>query len=58
MSLQSSLSKNDPSKRKAGGSQSNPLSGISDYIGNRGEIEDRTLFRVGSPVGLGFLGYM
>jgi hypothetical protein len=36
---------------KAGGKQSSRLPGISDYVGERREIEDRNSVPVGSPRG-------
>jgi hypothetical protein len=36
---------------KVGGKQSNRLAGISDYKGNRKEIEDSKSVPVGSPMG-------
>jgi hypothetical protein len=38
-------------QREAGGKQSNQLANISDYIGNRREMEERNSVPVGSPVG-------
>jgi hypothetical protein len=36
---------------KAGGKQNNQLAKISDYVGNRKEMEDRKSIPVGSPAG-------
>jgi hypothetical protein len=36
---------------KAGGKQGNRLAGISDYIGNRKEMEDSKLVLTGLPIG-------
>jgi hypothetical protein len=37
--------------KKKSGEQSNQLAKISDYIGNKREVEDRKSLPVGSPVG-------
>jgi hypothetical protein len=36
---------------KAGGKENNRLAEISDYVGNRREMEDRKSVPIGSPVG-------
>jgi hypothetical protein len=35
----------------AGGKQSNWLAEISDYVGNRREVEDSKSFPIGLPIG-------